>query len=498
MEVAIKRHRTVYLLLTFALLVALGLSGCQRGSANPPTLEPTAVSTSSGNIARPDPTNSPAPVPTDTQMPVSDPSTSPSPSAISTPVPNGVYFPCDVHLVYPDPELLRSLTFIEWTPDGSRLIFNEGNWEPGIMIASADGSSIRTIVDATPHPYWLPYGYHADISPDGSQLIYTTCQFPTKVIDPVFTGGEWYHYEIASIRLDGGEPKRLTQNRLLDHVPVWSPDGTRIAYVADPPRPNFYYSDPLWKSTRLYTMAADGRDKRDVAPSLGGVTLSPPQWSPDGQRLSFIVEEEGEEYQRRRFLYTVALDGSKLQRISETATSPSWSPNGKQLVFSRKDVIYTVNPDGTDERKLVDAPGVQQVSWSPDGKEILFVAESAYVVRPDGNGLTKVYSGVGRAAWSPDGSRIAFYDDRSGRVVSVARDGTDLRVIAELSQDVWQQPAAGSSGRVQIAQAVREPPARYVVFTLSNSSTTGCAGGGVSSVTPMADAIEMAKAGVAG
>ena len=190
------------------------------------------------------------------------------------------------------------------------------------MIASADGSSIRTVVDSTPHRYTLPYGYHADISPDGSQLIYTTCQFPTKVIDPVFTGGEWYHYEIASIRLDGGEPKRLTQNRLLDHVPVWSPDGTRIAYVADPPRPNFYYSDPLWKSTRLYTMAADGRDKRDVVPSLGGVILSPPEWSPDGQRLSFIVEEEGEEYQRRRFLYTVALDGSKLQRISEPPRHP--------------------------------------------------------------------------------------------------------------------------------------------------------------------------------
>ena len=453
MEVAIKRHRTVYLLLTFALLVALGLSGCQRGSANPPTLEPTAVSTSSGNIARPDPTNSPAPVPTavptlsantarpdptnspapvppDTSTSVADPSTSPNPTAKATPVPNGVYFPCDAHLVHPTSDMLRTFTFIEWTPDGSRLIFNEGIWEPGIMIASADGSSIRTVVDSTPHRYTLPYGYHADISPDGSQLIYTTCQFPTEIYDPVFTGGEWYHYEIATIGLDGGEPKRLTQNRLLDHVPVWSPDGTRIAYVADPPRPRFYISDPLWKSTRLFTRAADGRDKRDVAPSLGGVTLSPPQWSPDGQRLSFLVEEEGEEYERSHFLYTVALDGSKLQKISEAITSPSWSPSGGQLAFGRNDgqvdAIYTVKPDGTDERKLVDAPGVQQVSWSPDGNEILFIAESAYVVRPDGNGLTNVYSGAGRAAWSPDGSRIAIYDYRNGRVVSLARDGTDL------------------------------------------------------------------------
>ena len=162
MEVAIKRHRTVYLLLTFALLVALGLSGCQRGSANPPTLEPTAVSAESANTARPDPTNSPAPVPTavptlsantarpdptnspapvppDTSTSVADPSTSPKPSEKATPVANGVYFPCDAHLVDPTSDMLRTFTFIEWTPDGSRLIFNEGIREPGIMIASADG-----------------------------------------------------------------------------------------------------------------------------------------------------------------------------------------------------------------------------------------------------------------------------------------------------------------------------------------------------------------------
>ena len=465
MEFAIKRHRTVCLLLTFPLVVALGLAGCQSGgSADPPPSEPTAASTASATIARPDPTNSPAPVPHDTPTSVSRPSTArPDPtnspvrcqhtdvrvpsfdvtvSSTSTPVPNGVYFPCDLHLVGLDAELVRTFTFISWTPDGSRLIFNEGLWEPGIMIASANGSSIRTIVDATTHRHEMPYGYHADISPDGSQLVYTTCQFPTRLLDPMFTGNEWYSYEIATISLDGGGPIRLSGNTGLDHVPSWSPDGTRIAFVAEPPRQRYF----LHRSTRLYTMAADGTDVLDVVPSLGGVTLSPPQWSPDGQRLSFLVKEDAEKYPRHYprpiLLYTVGLDGSKLQRISETITSPSWSPSGNHLAFGRNDgevdAIYTVKPDGTDEQKLVDAPGVQQVSWSPNGNEILFVTESVHVVRPDGAGLTEVYTGVGRAAWSPDGSRIAIYDDRSGRVVSLARDGTDLRVVAEVGQDGWQ------------------------------------------------------------
>ena len=307
-------------------------------------------------------------------------------------------------------------------------------------MASADGSSIRTIVEATPHPYVMPYLYHADISPDGSQIVYTSCQFPTEIEDPLFTGEEWYHYEIATVGLDGGEPKRLTENRPLDHVPVWSPDGTRIAFVADPPELNYYGGYPR----RLYTMAADGTDVRDVVPALEDVvpalwdvTLSPPEWSPDGKRLAFVAEEPGpaeEYYPLRRILYTVAVDGSDLQRISETVTSPSWSPDGEQLAFGRNDGgvegIYTVRPDGTNQRRLVDAPGVKQVLWSPDGKEILFVSDSAYVVHPDGSGIREVFSGVDRAAWSPDGSRIAFYDDWDGRVVSIARDGTDLRLLA--------------------------------------------------------------------
>ena len=346
-------------------------------------------------------------------------------------------------------------------------------------MASADGSSIRTIVEASPHPYPMRDLYHADISPDGSQIVYTSCQFPTEIEDPAFTGEEWYDYEIATVGLDGGEPKRLTENRPLDHVPVWSPDGTRIAFLAFPPELNYYRGYPR----RLYTMAADGTDVRDVVPSLADVVpaiwdlpLSPPEWSPDGKRLAFLVEVRGEGYYpfSAILLYTVAVDGSDLQWISETVTSPSWSPDGEQLAFGKYgqkgEAIYTVRPDGTNRRRLVDAPGVKQVSWSPDGKEILFVSDSAYVVHPDGSGSREVFSGidraawspddsdsayvvhpdgsglrevfigVDRAAWSPDDSRIAFYDDWSrrvfsddwtGGVVSIARDGTDLRLLAK-------------------------------------------------------------------
>ena len=431
-------------IVAIASIAALLLAACEDTPTA--TVAPTAT-------AVPTPTVTPEPTPTATNPP----QPSPSPAATSTLGPE-VYprpWPCDFDpLLSIPPESLRRFTFVDWTPDGTRLIFNEGLWEPGIVMASANGSSIRTIVDATPHRYPLPYGYHADISPDGSQLVYSSCQFPTKVIgDPVYPGEDWYHYEIAIISLDGSEPRRLFENRRLDHVPAWSPDGTRIAFVADPRRPNFYSTgDPLWKRTRLYTMAADGTEKHDVVHTLGGVTLSPPAWSPDGSRLSFIVEEEGEDYERRLFLYTVALDGSELRNISETVTPPSWSPDGRQLAFGRNnegvDGIYVVNSDGTEERNLVDAPGVQQVSWSPNGQEILFVSESVYVVGTDGNGLAQLYRGGGRAAWSPDGSMIAIYEPGS-HLVTMNRDGTDQHVLVE----------ADGEGQLRVVQPTKSETA---------------------------------------
>src|SRR5918997_1603260 len=55
--------------------------------------------------------------------------------------------------------------------------------------------------------------------------------------------------------------------------------------------------------------------------------------------------------------------------------------------------IYTINVDGTAERKLTDTPGLDGFpSWSPDGTRIAFSTDR------DGGG----------PSWSPDGERIVY------------------------------------------------------------------------------------------
>ena len=77
--------------------------------------------------------------------------------------------------------------------------------------------------------------------------------------------------------------RRLTENESLETNPVWSPDGTRIAFLSD--RGNSV------GRFRLYTMAADGSDVRSVAPSVRA-SGDPPVWSPYGELLAFYALEE--------------------------------------------------------------------------------------------------------------------------------------------------------------------------------------------------------------
>ncbi len=371
--------------------------------------------------------------------------------------------------------------FLDWASDGSQIIFSYGTT---IQSIDSRGSRPQTIIDVNPRgsnahpPQLLYYHFHADVSPLNSRIVYTTCRFPTDRPsrqtsifwnDPLFF--EWYdylstpyHYELAATNLDGSESLRLTENLLLDHYPVWSPDETRIAYMSHPTDPT-----PDQTGGHLYTMAADGSDVRLLTPSLDNVALYPPAWSPDGQRIAFTtVERYG-----RRALYTVGADGSGLTRVAENLSvlSPTWSPDGSELAFAMSGEdeagIYAVRTDGSDLRLMAPsegeasiyatrsdgrrlrliAPGkASLVSWSPDGTEILFITDAVSLARPDGGGLRSLGDAntIVNAAWSPDGSRIALfsfvdtsnygwsagkYADTSGSISTVARDGTDRRLL---------------------------------------------------------------------
>lgn len=360
--------------------------------------------------------------------------------------------------------------FLDWTADGSQIVFS---YREAMWVVDSGGTQIRRIAWASLRrlsPDNATFGFHADVSPIGSQVVYANCEYSSNEYRG--TKVPYASYEIAVTELEGSDKWQLTDNGVRELYPVWSPDGTRIAFIRS--SSGLYPHD----DGQLYTMSADGADVRAVVPTLSGLALAPPVWSPNGERLAILVGEviEAEIPRYRNILYTVRADGTELTRIADTAralrdkdlrnrtltspTLPAWSPDGRYLAFvmaGEKRGVYTVRPDGSELKKvLADFGG--PVLWSPDGEEIfvrkafffvppawkkgeVYIGGELYAVRPDGSGLRQVSRfGSRLGAWSPDGKRIALYSGE-GFLATVAPDGTDRRDLIRVDDEGNLMPA---------------------------------------------------------
>ena len=251
------------------------------------------------------------------------------------------------------------------------------------------------------------------------------------------------HYKglsIWSMNPDGSSPARLTDDTsrtknlpsftpVYDTSPVWSPDGTKIAFISNR---NYSFA--------LYVMNADGSNARHVAEVL---EPGEPAWSPDGNKIAFsagiraIFALIPPVNQPVTDIYVVNVDGSGLTRLTRDSGrngSPTWSPDGKQIAFtSNRDSdgqtnIWVMNADGSNQREIPNS-AISKSSrfddldpaWSPDGSKILFshyracrndVEIAIYVMNADGSNtrlLTNEPNSCGvysSPRWSPDGTMI--------------------------------------------------------------------------------------------
>ncbi len=205
---------------------------------------------------------------------------------------------------------------------------------------------------------------------------------------------------------------------------VWSPDGSRIAFVA---------TGNIGVPGELYVVNADGTGLILLASDVVGAA----DWSPDGSQLAFIreVSPGGPDN-----LFVVAANGTGFTQITSHAledSDPRWSPDGLLIAFERQlsedeSQIFLIEPDGENEWQLTDIPIPQEALydrvsfsrtplWSPDGRWIAFTSLTGSTVPPpsvidvmvievDGTDLTTLASTVGvrDLVWSPDSGHIAF------------------------------------------------------------------------------------------
>ena len=259
------------------------------------------------------------------------------------------------------------------------------------------------------------------------------------------------NFEIYVMDTDGGNPRRLTNNRHADLSPSWSPDGKRIAFISD--RDGHPHRIPGWFTSEIYVMDADGGNQQNLTNHPSDDRS--PSWSPDGTRIAFQSYRDNDRNHNIE-IYVMDADGSNLQRLTNNLIedeNPSWSPDGERIVFSSAREGHVENKFGiTSEIYVMDADGGNQQRltenrnndwdpvWSPDGKRIAFAADrkgdfvkfDIYVMDADGGNQQKLTNHRGwdsSPSWSPNGERIAFKSDRDGNseIYVMDADGGNLQ-----------------------------------------------------------------------
>ena len=347
--------------------------------------------------------------------------------------------------VYNDTPLLLSP---HWSPDGTHITFGNTGFSPRrgeIFTIDMDRMRLHKVHGAAGSD---DLAFAPSLSNDGSRVAYVAVEHPTWL--------PWvkhYGWKITTSDLYGSRKRTLTKKESWDLYPVWSPDGTRIAFLSTRD-----FQD------RIYVMDPDGSDVRNVTPSVEAWRYLPPVWSPDGRSLAFVgqdgvVTRYGDEticgHHRllQRSLYSVEVDGGEPRRVGLILdrTLPAWSPNGRRIAFSTLndclEELHTVAPDGSEPATLLlGAKGSAPygISWSPDGRKLLI---GSVIVEADGSAIQRLPTPRSTASWSPDGSRIAVHVlndgtrsalggyDPSVRLYTMASDGSDVRILVVQDRD---------------------------------------------------------------
>jgi Tol biopolymer transport system component len=231
------------------------------------------------------------------------------------------------------------------------------------------------------------------------------------------------HRDLFVMATDGSGLVNLTNDAAPELSPAWSPDGTRIAFVAGDP------------NAEIYVMNADGSARKRLTNNPGEDNF--PAWSPDGSRIAFSSDVNG-----TRDIWVMAADGTGLTNLTHSAgtfdTEPGWSPDGSRIVFQRSGDVWVMDADGSDPVRVM-TDGLTP-SWSPDASKIAFASYRSgnldiYVMKPDGSGVGRLTSDPADdlfPAWSPDGSRIAFTSFRTGTgsIHLMRPDGSGVVMLA--------------------------------------------------------------------
>ena len=227
------------------------------------------------------------------------------------------------------------------------------------------------------------------LSPDGDRLLYVRSEADWAENRTI---GHIWRFDIES-----GEALQLTYGERGESSPLWSPDGSHVAFLTR-------RGDD--EHEQIYLMRNAGGEAwrlTDHATGVGSI-----EWSPDGEYLYFLARDEKSEEQRareekrddvyafdenyqQRHLWRVDVTTGEEERLSEgnySIGSYRLSRDGNSIALTRaptplfddsdESEVYVMGAEPDSDPRRVTDNGVPEgsVELSPDGSQVLFVSSS--------------------------------------------------------------------------------------------------------------------------
>ena len=405
----------------------------------------------------------------------------------------------------------------------------------GILGLSAPSGAADTPRPAAPQPaapnfkpmdvFDLQWVADPQISPDGRNIAYVRMGMDIKTDRP--RGTIWL------VAADGGHPRPLSGADSSFHA-RWSPDGSRIAYLAngsDGSTQLFVYwvdsgvtapitrlvespSAPAWSADGhwlAFTMAVPAEHKPlkvDLPDAPKGAKWADPPKLID--RMVFRVDGEGYLPNTYSQLFVVSADGGSARQLThgdfDIEGTPVFMPDGRAVLIAenrRTDAdfapldseIYRVDLADDSLHALTDRRGPDQSpAVSPDGKHIAYIGfddkhlghqpAQLYVMDSDGthaHSLTPTLDrDVSAPRWARDGKQLVFqYEERGAGIIGIIDLAGKIRILAsDLGGGDVTRPYTGgsfsvaSTGRFAYTRAATTAPAALATGTSTGDIVT--------------------------
>ena len=263
-------------------------------------------------------------------------------------------------------------------------------------------------------------------SPDGQHLAYAARANADQ--------DDMFHVFVRD--LPGGTPQQLTKAPESDISPVWSPDGTRIAFV----RVHGVQGDCI-----VIPASGGGEERKFPGCAVPGDEAQPfpaVAWMNDGQSLVVVQAADNQP----AALALLSLQNGSIRPLSHPPqgmedSTPAVSPDGSSIAFLRSTGpdggdIYLCDPTGGNPRRLTfDDRGIRGIAWTRDGQDLLYSGH-----RFGGWRLWRLPAYGG----SPKDLIMAGHD---ARYVAVAPTGNRLAyTVNPTVASIWRAPLGASGG----------------------------------------------------